>query len=71
MVVRKKKKTGRNYPELHKVEFKRTYYIKADMIPDVLPRVSCIPVAVVLLPYRGVLFGNCLDLLDCCLCGYS
>lgn len=35
-----------------------THYIKADMIPDALPKVSCIPVAVVLLPYRGVLFGN-------------
>lgn len=35
------------------------------MIPDMLPKVSCRPVAVVLLPYRGVLLGNCLDMSDC------
>ena len=42
-----------------------TYYIKADMIPDMLPKVSCRPVAVVLLPYRGALLGNCFDMFSC------
>lgn len=42
--------------------------MNADMIPEAFPKVSCKPVAVVLLPYRGVLFGNYyIRMLDGCL----
>jgi hypothetical protein len=53
---------SKGFPAL--VTLGETYYMNADMIPDVLPKVSCIPVAVVLLPYRGLLFGSCLNVLD-------
>lgn len=32
--------------------------MKDDIMPEALPIVSCMPVAVVRLPYRGELFGS-------------
>ena len=42
---------GQGFPET-------TYYMKGVMIPDAFPIVNCIPLAVVRLPYRGLLLGS-------------
>lgn len=38
--------------------------MKDDITPEQFPIVSCIPLAVVLLPYLGELFGSCKPLIS-------